>query len=191
MIQKIGKKNKTRAVFLVGVPGCGKSVLVRSLLPMLGEQGERFTYGLIFGETYPEQKVLVLGTYDPKEVFPGTDRISMAMQKDAEGFFLHMNEHWNDWKIFGEGGRISTGSFWSVASKYANCHAIFLSVSSDEGEKRREERGQQNEKWVKGRITQLENLYGKFKDVFPCDTWENETQQQLQENSKKLFEMLK
>jgi hypothetical protein len=176
------------SLFVLGAPGTGKSILLRSFLQSLGSFGESYQYNLITGQWFSDYSLLVLGEYVSEESFPGTDRWSMEVQRCAAGFWQDIAQQ--SCTVLGEGSRIATRPFIDAARISTLVSLVFLQVHTDILQARREWRGKQNASWVKGIETRIENLQHYYQNQLPCFTWKNETDQDLTRNLNALHTML-
>lgn len=150
-----------KTVALIGEPGSGKTTLFRWLLKDLPSRTD-FAYGLLKGEcmVVKDRMVYVLGSYKG-ETFDGTDRLSMAVQKDALKFIQTLQE--TDVLLF-EGDRLGNEKFFEACKALGPFHLFFLDTAEATLEIRRKERGSnQDPTWLKGRQTKVNRLKDKFK----------------------------
>lgn len=105
--------------------------------------------------------LIVLGDYrEATAQFPGTDRMSMAIQPSVQAFLpkCHGSVLW-------EGDRLSNGKLfdWLCAHPSIDFVPVFIYVEpSLLAGRRKAERQAQSETFVKGRRTKFENLLAKF-----------------------------
>lgn len=141
-----------KVIYLIGVPGAGKSTMAAALRPY-----ERETY--IKPVPHIQYKGgIQLGKREG--LFAGTDRLDMAAQPRV----LKWLAQYPAQVVFGEGDRLANDKFFqAVIDLGYELHLLFLLTSPDIAAARRQKRGtQQNEGWVKGRETKVQNL---------IDTW--------------------
>lgn len=147
-----------RATILVGEPAVGKSTIVRRLLDA---QGRYFVYassGLVRYHADLNSTLCVLGDYtDRLQKFPGTDRLSMAVQPEAIAFMTKGEEDY----LF-EGDRLGNakmvnallGAGFDVAIGRITCGETELA------ERRRERT--QPEAFLRRQRTKVQNLCDQF-----------------------------
>lgn len=158
-------------VAIGGAPGTGKSTLMRRILDLLGGIGrqgkaEQLTLKLLRGYTFKVPQIMVLGIYGSEVTFPGTDRLSMAVQPECLQWLEHMNRsrEWHGWRVFFEGDRLCNSKFFKECQRLKiPFRLILLECSNDEQQRRFRERGsQQPENFIKGRATKYLNLARSF-----------------------------
>jgi energy-coupling factor transporter ATP-binding protein EcfA2 len=141
-------------IYIIGEPGSGKSTLVAALLKHPGIAHDK-PFAFI---QYPGG--IELGAR--REKFSGTDALPMNVQpKVVEWLKGQLDET----IVLGEGDRLANLSFFSAAQGAGyNLMVYHLWVPLHIGEMRRKERGSdQNEAWIMGRITKIQNLVKRLK----------------------------
>lgn len=156
-----------KTIAVGGMPGSGKSELVRGLIAAMESEAEakaNFGFGILNGQvfTYPEHEVYLLGKYEPGETFPGTDRLGMNVQPNAEQFLDHIQtaEKLDGRRrvVLFEGDRLFGSKFLTKCCNAGQVQILILSVTSDELQRRYAQRGSdQSGVWLKGRRTKVEN----------------------------------
>lgn len=149
-----------------GEPGVGKSTLMRRIIAKLNETyGEALIIeldllkGMIWNEGRSNERVIVFGKYPEGEKYPGTDKLSMAVQAAAVFFLAHpgfLNAH-----ILFEGDRLFNESFLTACteSKHRSPHFFILQAPDHVLKQRRRRRGDMMaETFLKGRKTKIANL---------------------------------
>lgn len=110
-----------------------------------------------------EYDYYILGKYEHGEKFPGTDRLSMAVQPEAEKFLQETTSN-----VVFEGDRIFTSSFLEKAVELADAGELDLKImlitaNHDIVSKRHVDRQDtQSEKFLKGRDTKYDNIRSSF-----------------------------
>jgi hypothetical protein len=142
-----------KCVAIGGVPASGKTTLMRNYLYLL-KPNKKFQKGLLRGYHDTKSDTSVLGIYDLGEVFAGTDKLSMAVQKDFESYVAM-----HDKNIVFEGDRLFTANNLKLLNQDYDIRIIILEGDSATLEKRHEQRGdKQTEKFKKGRLTKIQNI---------------------------------
>lgn len=137
-----------------GVPGTGKTSLFREFI-------SKHTWELVepvklLPSMYnKELDLYILGKYEEGEVFAGTDRLSMAVQPNAQEFIKTTTSN-----VLFEGDRIFNQSFLEFASSLpVELKILYLKVPQVMLEQRYIDRGsEQSEKFLKGRVTKYNNI---------------------------------
>lgn len=150
----------TRALYLVGPPGVGKSSVTERLLsPWLLSTPKRLQ-GLLWGEWLVDGDGpfgVYLGQHRP--TFSGTDALGMAVQPDAIRWVeddvvpmcLDPYRDGSAQRVIGEGARLGNAAFLTVLAKHADLTVIYLSAPQEVLDERCERRGStQSVSWRKG-----------------------------------------
>lgn len=154
-----------RLIAIGGEPGTGKSTLVCGLITQLTlnrkDAGMRYIKrGLIRAIGFDKERLLILGIYDDRR-FPGTDRLSMAVQPDAAMLLRDMRRRpeYADWTVLFEGDRLFNSTFLLAAQDSCEVKVVILEVSEAERKRRYAERGSnQPETFIRGRQTKVKNV---------------------------------
>lgn len=145
-----------------GEPGVGKSTLMHRIIAKLDKKyGEALIIelDLLKGLAWNNGKVIVFGKYTEDEKFPGTDRLSMAVQPVAATFLQHpgfLTSH-----ILFEGDRLFNSSFLHTCahSPHRDPYFFILDAPDHVLKARRRKRGHKMTlSFLKGRKTKIENL---------------------------------
>jgi hypothetical protein len=148
----------------LGEPGTGKTTLMRAKLTEFRkvEQDEWVKDGYITYHKFPKQKVLILGRYD-EGTFSGTDTWAKTAPPKFRQWLLDNAEIFLDWKVYSEGERLSNNPTLDALFATENFTLVRLVVSGEELERRRQARNNtQNESWMKGMKTRIDNLCKKY-----------------------------
>ena len=182
-------------LILGGRPGSGKSAAVKRILQGYSGELENIKPTKLVNAVYvPSQKLHVLGKYDEGETFPGTDRLSMAVQpKAVEWIGANRDE-----KILLEGDRLFNSKFVSTLLEAGiDVHVWILECSEEALQNRYKQRGSnQSEKFLKGRATKVNNMIefcsGTLGDAeFKVVTNEREEDsERLSEDIRKFFKLV-
>jgi hypothetical protein len=160
-----------------GLPGTGKTTLMRALMKRLIGPSVSLHTGLVHTHQFLEAKAIILGKYEEMTAFGGTDKLSMAVQPELERW-LQERPISTDITIYFEGDRLFNNSFLSTCAELTNfCSFMILLTGQDELAKRRLARGdEQSASWILGRETKLANIINSRRDVrlinheIPADT---------------------
>lgn len=140
-----------RVVAVGGVPAVGKTTLLKTILDKVNPK-QAFKYGLLRG--YIVDNVAILGIYNKKDVFCGTDKLSLAVQKDYEKFIKNF-----DYNILFEGDRLFTEKNLLYLQENYETKLIVLDLDLETLEKRRIKRKDtQSDKFKKSRHTKIQNI---------------------------------
>lgn len=142
--------------YLIGSPGAGKSTL------MTGLTGDApYTIGKVGLVTFkhywtPEGRTAAAELGAPHELFPGTDRLSMACQADAIAWVQAAPAPF----LFGEGDRLATVGFLTAFAEACDegFTLLWLDTPDATAAARSAGRSKQNEAWQKGRRAKVRNL---------------------------------
>ena len=140
-------------VAIGGIPATGKTTLVKNILTLLNPKN-MISFGLVRGYLSADKKTSILGLYKPNETFAGTDKLSMAVQKDYDKFIEQKK-----YNILFEGDRLFTKNNLLYAVKNFETKIIILESDKDTIHKRHIERDDnQSDKFIKSRITKIANI---------------------------------
>jgi adenylate kinase len=145
-----------KAIAIGGVPATGKTTLVKTILSIMQPES-MFKYGLLRG--YLANDCSILGIYKKDEVFAGTDKLSMAVQKDFEAYINKNRTH-----ILFEGDRLFTKNNLLTLSEHYQLKIILLQSDEQTLKNRHIERDDnQSERFIKSRNTKLANICSEKK----------------------------
>lgn len=146
-----------------GEPATGKTYLTRALVGQV-QDFHLAKFGLLRLMHSPEHKFYLLGIYDfaKRHPFDGTDRLSMAVIKDAKTFLRWLAAHDPEGVVFCEGDRLFCREYLRACEAAAgpeNLH-IYVLVCSEETRKTRhgERKDGQNQAWLRGRHTKIQHI---------------------------------
>lgn len=157
-----------RVIGIGGVPGSGKSSVVKRILKTLGD-GHDFQFQLLKGIKYIHNKprLIILGKYEEDVLFCGTDRLSMIAIVSIKAFItmcLETNK-FQDYVILFEGDRFFKSAVFNFLEENSIDYSLYiLNVNSELLDERRANRGEKNhtDKFLKGRKTMYENIISQY-----------------------------
>lgn len=155
-----------RALYLIGVPGAGKSTVMSALTDGLDRWTMRTSLGMVYEELWDEEpRWIELG--QRREQFSGTDALSMSVQPAAEEFVRHCSYD----VVLGEGDRLANHKFFDALKDAGfDLRVVLLDCPPELAAKRRAARGSnQNETWLAGRETKVENLRRYVTDIISAE----------------------
>lgn len=152
----------SKVLFVVGPPGAGKTMFVRTLLEpdSFFTVKPKWTLG-------PEKKVCAAGHYTGT-TFDGADTVPYNGVADALGYWERNLLQHNKYKLtIFDGDRFSNGPAVETIKKAGvQLFCLHLSASEEILAQRRRDRGSnQNSTWVKGRVTKALNFAREFPGV--------------------------
>lgn len=168
-----------KVIIISGEPGTGKSSLVKTLLPA---DSEAFSRGLVKG--HRKGSVLFVGIYGTNTKYPGTDRLSMAVQpellRQIKDEYANAGIH----TVVMEGDRITNPSMVSALAELGIHTKVYvLKVDQDVLQARRQKRGDTfDEKWLTGRVTKNRNFAQKAGEVSDACELQNNNQTDMMRN---------
>lgn len=177
-----------------GEPASGKSTLVLETLRALGwpDGFRKKKAGTLRWQESDELKLIVLGEYGGSAgTFGGTDRLSMAVQPDAEKVLASWASGGtkDGWAVLFEGDRLFSKSFLSCLERIesASCDWVMLYTDDPFLKERHQSRNDtQTATWLKGRATKVKKILDQFEVV----SWANNTPADLSRNVKRLLKLL-
>lgn len=144
-------------LYVVGVPGAGKSTLIAALTEGLAAHEVKAPFA---HRVYPgPPPVAELGAR--RDAFSGTDALSMSVQPKAEEWLHGTNVS----HVLAEGDRLANGKFFTAAIAAGwELRIAYLAVSRELAAYRRQARAAelgvqlQSDAWLKGRLSKVERL---------------------------------
>ena len=166
-----------KVIAIGGEPGAGKSTLMKRFIEEIRAVPKYNEYKLVPYLQYFD--IFILGKYEEGEVFSGTDRMSMAVQPEAVKFLAWLPE--NAIVLF-EGDRLFNNSFLEHCNENYDTKIIYLKTTKDVRTERYKDRGSnQNETWLRGRESKINNILTNMTLMFITETFENNTLDQQNE----------
>ena len=143
--------NTSKNILLIGACGCGKTWVMTKLLSEYNTK--KASYKLFKFNIDLEKKIAILGVYDGK-TFQGSDRLSMAIMKDAEQFKIVRDK--NDFTIIAEGDRFTNKTFIDLFKP------IIIKIKDDGSAGRKLRNSKQTERQIKSIQTRINNINSKM-----------------------------
>jgi dephospho-CoA kinase len=149
-----------RVIAVGGEPATGKTTLMFKLIDMADDWVTCKPEKLLDALYSKTLNTYILGKYEKGSTFQGTDRLSMAVQPDAEKFISSLNYEDSDVNVIFEGDRLFNSKFLEHCSKNTKrFNIILLQVAADIVKQRHINRNDtQTEKFINGRKTKLDNI---------------------------------
>jgi hypothetical protein len=155
-----------KVIAMGGEPATGKTTLMFKLISMADDWKVVKPEKLLDAMWSEKLRTYILGKYEKDgNVFQGTDRLSMAVQPDANKFISSLsydaqNEHNDVVNVIFEGDRLFNQKFIDeIASATDNFKILILETSHDEKEKRHVDRNDdQDDKFKNSRKTKISNI---------------------------------
>jgi len=154
-----------KVIMIGGYPGCGKSTIVREVIHELEREGKIFKenrQGIV--RYMQSEELIILGSYAEGEKFPGTDRLPLNVQPDAQKFVAgkFVSEQGQQGKgitILLEGDRLFNDKMIAFL-KNEGIDLVLCIVKAAQVSivSRREARSEQNESWRKGRESKVDRI---------------------------------
>lgn len=174
-----------RVIAIGGEPATGKTTLMFKLISMADDWKSVKPEKLLDAMYSEKLNLYILGRYvDDGNVFQGTDRLSMAVQPDAEKFFSSLSSESNNVNVIYEGDRLFNAKLLEKLSDWfpEDLKILVLSTSHKTKEKRHRDRNDnQNEKFKTSRETKISNIMSSLVLMGYIDKQVNET---LEDQSK-------
>tara|TARA_Y100001973_G_scaffold106376_1_gene183900 strand:- start:889 stop:1452 length:564 start_codon:yes stop_codon:yes gene_type:complete len=168
---------RKQAIIIAGIPGTGKTTLMKNVIKKLEQHGDfenQKLVKLIPSMFHKERNLHILGLYDDSDdVFQGTDKLSMACQPEFDDFLNKIDGA----DVLFEGDRLLTGKTIDTLQKFNyNIRIVVLTTAAIERDRRYEERGSnQNKKFINSRQTKIDRLSTRFDLLGYIDEYENNT----------------
>lgn len=148
-----------KIISVCGRPGTGKTTLFREFI-------SKYTWETVepiksLHCMYSKEiDTLIIGKYEPNEIFAGTDKLSMSIQPTAEKFFSETTSN-----ILVEGDRLTNNKFFNFLASLKGIELHILVLSTTESilvERYRSRGSNQSETFLKGRETKISNIQTNF-----------------------------
>jgi hypothetical protein len=153
-----------KVIYIIGIPGTGKSTLMRALMGriskgMKSEWAEERVADLLDTHVEGTRRYRILGKYAEGEIYSGTDRLSMAVSPKAVSWIKTKPAE----IIIGEGDRLNNKAFFQACGN--DLTIIQLTAPKSILEERYKERGStQSLKFIQTTITKCKNVIEAYGD---------------------------
>jgi hypothetical protein len=187
-----------KVIAMGGEPATGKTTLMFKLISMADDWQTVKPEKLLDAMYSKKLNLYILGKYvNDGNVFQGTDRLSMAVQPDAEKFFRNLayessaDDH--SVNVIFEGDRLFNGKLLDKLSEWFpnSLKVLVLTASHDTKEQRHVDRkDDQDDKFKNSRATKISNIMGSLTLMDYIDTMVNENlddQSKIIDNIKTFF----
>jgi hypothetical protein len=171
-----------KIIAMGGEPATGKTTLMFRLISMADDWQTVKPEKLLDAMYSKKLNLYILGKYvNDGNVFQGTDRLSMAVQPDAEKFFSNLayessaDDHTVN--VIFEGDRLFNGKLLDKLSSWfpESFKVLVLTASHDTKEQRHVDRkDDQDDKFKNSRATKISNIMGSLMLMDYIDTMVNE-----------------
>lgn len=155
-----------RVVGVFGVPGTGKSTLLRQIMLRIAGAPPYFchTAGTASFHYFSAASTFVLGLYPQNEIYGGTDRLSMSCQQDVARVMRSWSRRTPNCNVIFEGDRLASRAFLADCRQQGyDLRPFYLQAPLELRLARFAERGsKQGEKFLAGRETKVRNLQRDF-----------------------------
>jgi len=148
-----------RCVAVGGEPATGKTTMMKEFFKLM-KPTHNLKAGLLRGHLNNDTGVSLMGIYNDAGTFLGTDRLSMAVNKDFQKYAQLKKRH-----IVFEGDRLFSKDNLGMLAQYYDLRIIVLRASEKEKHERHILRGDtQSETFLRGRATKIKNICDAFGD---------------------------
>ena len=187
-----------RVIAMGGEPATGKTTLMFKLISMADDWKICKPEKLLDAMYSEKLNLYILGKYaDDGNVFQGTDRLSMAVQPDAEKFFVGLayesNADGHNVNVIFEGDRLFNGKMLDRLSElFPNDFKILILTVKDSTLDQRhiDRKDDQDDKFKNSRKTKISNIMGSLTLMDYIETMVNENlddQSKIIDNIKKFY----
>jgi hypothetical protein len=171
-----------KVIAMGGEPATGKTTLMFKLISMANDWQVVKPQKLLDAMYSKKLNLYILGKYaDDGNVFQGTDRLSMAVQPDAEKFFstLEYESNANDHSVnvIFEGDRLFNGKLLDKLSEwFPNSYKVLVLTASHGTKEQRhvDRKDDQDDKFKNSRATKISNIMGSLTLMDYIETMVNE-----------------
>lgn len=146
-----------RCVAVGGEPATGKTTMMKNVYSAL-DGAMNLKYGLVRGHVSKSQNLSLMGIYNEEGTFLGTDRLSMAVNKDFQTFVRKTDRH-----LIFEGDRLFSKDNLSLIKQRFETRIVVLKAREETLHERHILRGDtQSETFLRGRKTKIQNICDQF-----------------------------
>lgn len=164
-----------KVIAMGGEPATGKTTLMFKLISMTDDWQIVKPEKLLDAMYSEKLNLYILGKYETgNNVFQGTDRLSMAVQPDAEKFFSALNDSVN---VIFEGDRLFNGKLLDKLSEWypSSFKVLVLTAKKSIKEQRHLDRkDDQDDKFKNSRATKISNITSSLTLMDYIDVMPNE-----------------
>lgn len=164
-----------KVIAMGGEPATGKTTLMFKLISMTDDWQIIKPEKLLDAMYSKKLNLYILGKYvNDGNVFQGTDRLSMAVQPDAEKFFSNLNDSVN---VIFEGDRLFNGKLLDKLSEWypSSFKVLVLTAKKSIKEQRHLDRkDDQDDKFKNSRATKISNITSSLTLMDYIDVMPNE-----------------
>ena len=157
-----------------GEPATGKSYIMKKLIEKTSLK-EKFEWGkLVRG--VKNDVISVLGIYqDAEDIFPGTDKLSMAVQPEGIQYIKLEAAQNNLQHIIFEGDRLFKSSLFDIVKNDVDFRIVVIKCDDNIKHQRHKQRNdEQNEKWLNSRKTAVNNIINNHNHFLKYNNTETE-----------------
>lgn len=166
----------TKVIAMGGEPATGKTTLMFKLISMANDWKVSKPQKLLDVMYSEKLNLYVLGKYENDgNIFQGTDRLSMAVQPDADKFFTDMAS--KDYNVIFEGDRIFNAKMLErLGDLFPESFKILILESSEEEKHKRhvDRKDDQDDKFKNSRATKISNIRSSLVLMDYIDVFKNE-----------------
>ena len=167
-----------KVIAMGGEPCCGKTTLMFRLISMADDWKICKPQKLLDAMYSEKLNLYILGKYvNDGNVFQGTDRLSMAVQPDAEKFFMELDYENANINVIFEGDRLFNGKMLDQLSvAFPNSFKVLILTVKDSTLDQRhiDRKDDQDDKFKNSRKTKISNIMSSLTLMDYIETMVNE-----------------
>lgn len=183
-----------KVIAMGGEPATGKTTLMFKLISMADDWRIVKPQKLLDAMYSKRLNLYILGKYaNDGNVFQGTDRLSMAVQPDAQKFFDELTSDEDPVNVIFEGDRLFNGKMLDfLQEKFPNDFKVLILTVKDSTLDQRhiDRKDDQDDKFKNSRKTKISNIMGSLTLMDYIETMVNENlddQAKIIDNIKSFF----